>query len=62
MVEFLEHDSVEAVPTKWIFENQCYWPPLSQTKIIDTIKGAESPNTHWPSYEIRIFRDATFGK
>lgn len=62
IVRFIDEDTVEAVPTSWIEQNRCYWPPLKNEKIMAIIRRNERPNTCWPSYEISIFRNSTFGK
>lgn len=61
IVEFTESRTVEAVPASWIFKNVCYWPTLSRDKLMNEIKNNASPNTNWPSYEIRTFKDGTYG-
>lgn len=60
VVEFLETQTVEAVPTGWLHNNQCYWPPMARSKLMNEIKNNVSPNTCWPLYNIRIFKDGTF--
>lgn len=66
VVEFTEDSSVEAVPTKWIInENNsstCYWPPFSRDKLVQEIKNNTAASSRWPIYKIRIFKDATYGK
>lgn len=61
VVKFNEENLVEAVPTSWIFNNQCYWPSFQRDKVMTAIRKNEEPNTHWPSYEVTIFRDSTYG-
>lgn len=62
VVRFIDEDTVEAVPSSWILQNRCYWPPFKNEKIMAIIRKNEQPNTCWPSYEISIFRNSTFGK
>lgn len=62
VVEFTETNEVEAVPTSWLFNKQCYWPPLEQQKLIYEIKKCAEPNTCWPLYNVRIFKNGTYGK
>lgn len=61
VVEFIESKTVEAVPTSWIYNDLCYWPRLPRDKLISDIKNNVSPSTHWPKYQIRTFKDATYG-
>ncbi|XP_011691888.1 PREDICTED: uncharacterized protein LOC105452470 isoform X3 [Wasmannia auropunctata] len=60
VVRFIDEDTVEAVPSSWIIQNRCYWPPFKNEKIMAIIRKNEQPNTCWPSYEISIFRNSTF--
>lgn len=62
IVKFIEEDSVEAVPTTWIFGNRCYWPPFTKQKMLAAIKNHETLSTCWPSHEISIFKNGTFGE
>ncbi|KAM0735295.1 hypothetical protein ACS0PU_010443 [Formica fusca] len=60
VVQFNNENSVEAVLTSWIFNKRCYWPPFQHDKVITAIRKNEEPNTHWPSYEVTIFRNSTY--
>lgn len=62
IVHFIKENSVEAVPTTWIVGNMCYWPSFTSEKVYKAIKNHEHPNSCWESFEIRIFRNATYGK
>jgi len=62
VVRFIDEDTGEAVPSSWIVQNRCYWPPFKNEKIMAIIRKNKEPNTCWPSYEISIFRNSTFGK
>lgn len=62
IVEFMKDNSVEAVPTQWVIGNQCYYPNLPQEKLSNEIRKDDKPNTCWPLYEVRIFKDGTYGK
>jgi len=33
VVKFIDEDSVEAVPTNWIIDGKCYWPPFHPNKL-----------------------------
>ncbi|XP_011870141.1 PREDICTED: uncharacterized protein LOC105563284 [Vollenhovia emeryi] len=60
IVIFTDEDTVEAVPSNWIHDNECFWPSLTFEKLTAAIKNHEVPNTSWPSYPIRILRNGTF--
>lgn len=64
IVIFTDEDSVEVVPSNWIVNNKCYWPPsLTSDKLRAAIKHHDAPNTSsWPSYPIRLIRNGTFRK
>jgi hypothetical protein len=62
VVRFIDQDTVEAVPSSWIVQNRCYWPPFKNDKIMAIIRKNEQPDTCWPSCEISVFRNGTFGK
>lgn len=38
VIKFIEDNCVQAVPTKWIKNNECYWPPFTNEKISLAIK------------------------
>ncbi|XP_015428713.1 PREDICTED: uncharacterized protein LOC107185531 [Dufourea novaeangliae] len=60
IAKFTDNDSVEAVPTNWLHCNMCYWPMLPKNQLLSAIKNHEPPNTSWPSYEVSVFRYATY--
>ncbi|XP_011687471.1 PREDICTED: uncharacterized protein LOC105449785 [Wasmannia auropunctata] len=60
VVQFIGEDTVEAVPSTWIINNKCYWPPFQMEKIVAAIKKHAEPNTCWPSYDIITFRNSTY--
>lgn len=61
VVKFIDEDSVEAVPTNWIIDGKCYWPPFHPNKLRAAIQKNEAANTQWPLYKVSIFRNSTFG-
>ncbi|KYQ51476.1 hypothetical protein ALC60_09421 [Trachymyrmex zeteki] len=60
VVQFIDEETVEAVPTTWIINNKCYWPPFQMEKIVAAIKKHAEPNTCWPSYDITTFRNSSY--
>ncbi|XP_011858903.1 PREDICTED: uncharacterized protein LOC105556420 isoform X2 [Vollenhovia emeryi] len=60
IVKFIEEDTVEAVPSTWIVDKTCYWPPFHMEKIVASIKKHAEPNTCWPSYDIITFRNSSY--
>ncbi|KAK4876448.1 hypothetical protein RN001_012870 [Aquatica leii] len=61
VVQFLDDETVEAVPSPWIQgTNECHWPTLPSEKLRQAIKKWEPLNTCWATHKIRIFRNATF--
>ncbi|CAL1678386.1 unnamed protein product [Lasius platythorax] len=60
IVRFIDEDTVEAVPSTWIINKKCYWPPFQTEKIVAAIKKHAEPNTCWPSYDIITFRNSSY--
>lgn len=58
----MEDGSVDAVPSSWIIDNVCHWPPYPSQKLQNPLKKAEDVNTCWPTHTVNIFRNSTFGK
>ncbi|CAG9820015.1 unnamed protein product [Phaedon cochleariae] len=59
IVKFLQDHSVAAVPTTWINNDMCFWPPFTPQKVSVAIKSQDF-NTCWPSYKVDMFRNATY--
>ncbi|CAG9825803.1 unnamed protein product [Phaedon cochleariae] len=59
IVKFLQDHSVAAVPTTWINNYMCFWPPFTPQKVSVAIKSQDF-NTCWPSYKVDMFRNATY--
>lgn len=59
VVEFLEEDTVEAVPQTWLNDNMCYWPPIStkSSEIKKMIKGAKVPGLNWRMFNVTIVKE-----
>ncbi|XP_029170533.1 uncharacterized protein LOC114940175 isoform X2 [Nylanderia fulva] len=60
IVRFIDEDTVEAVPSTWIINKKCYWPPFHMEKIVAAIKKHAEPNTCWPSYNVMTFRNSSY--
>ncbi|XP_076234998.1 uncharacterized protein LOC143179588 isoform X2 [Calliopsis andreniformis] len=60
IVEFVDDGSVEAVPSTWIQNDVCHWPPLPQNRLINAIKKCEPLQLSWPRHKIKVFRNDTF--
>ncbi|KAK9732327.1 hypothetical protein QE152_g12932 [Popillia japonica] len=60
VVKFKDENSVEAVPSDWILDNQCYWPPYTADKIKSSIIKHEAPSSSWSLFNIEVFRNSTF--
>lgn len=61
IVKFLNDNSVEAVPTKWLAENQCLWPHYARDRLQKAIRNCEPPLPTWVSHDVSAFRNATYG-
>lgn len=62
VVNFLDDNCVEAVPTVWIKEDEniCLWPS-GNADVSALMKHCEPPNKTWTSHKCRIFQNSTFG-
>lgn len=59
VVNFVEGDSVEAVPCSWMVGDFCFWPPAPKLKKL--IKNPEStPSANWTQFKIRKLHE--YGK
>lgn len=62
VVRFEDENEVEAVPTTWIVNNKCYWPPYTADNILKAIKNHNDFDPSWASYEVYVFKNSTCGK
>ncbi|KAK9686101.1 hypothetical protein QE152_g37449 [Popillia japonica] len=63
VVKFKDENSVEAVPSDWILDNQCYWPPYTADKIKSSIIEHEAHHGHClilRQLSTEVFRNSTF--
>ncbi|KAF5283700.1 hypothetical protein FQA39_LY17248 [Lamprigera yunnana] len=61
VIKFIEDNTVQAVPTRWILNNdKCFWPPYPQDRLIQSIKRCEHQMDNWLVYEIKIFCNSTY--
>lgn len=64
VVHFVKDDTVEAVPSAWLIDNEkCLWPPATWTteKIINAIRKCHT-DTHWQDFDVKTFRNTTYSK
>lgn len=60
VVEFLNENTVEAVPLSWVIEDKrgrqlCYWPDnMSGVEIKNYVKVSHIPDGSWPRYTVKI--------
>ncbi|CAL1677371.1 unnamed protein product [Lasius platythorax] len=59
VVRFEDENVVEAVPTTWIVNNRCYWPPYTIENILKSIKDHVDFDPSWTSYEVYVFKNST---
>ncbi|KAK4883367.1 hypothetical protein RN001_006686 [Aquatica leii] len=60
VVKFIEENSVEAVPTKWIIKGMCYWPPYPKKDLLHAIEYAEDVNFSWEQHKVFSFRNNVY--
>jgi len=59
IVEFIDNQSVEAVPVRWLTEEEdmCCWPP-STRNFSSLVKNMAHPADDWVQYKIRVLGKA----
>lgn len=62
IVQFVEDQTVEAVPSTWVKGNECYWPALPQPRMANSIRRCDPVDPNWPTFSIKTFRNAIFGE
>lgn len=54
IIHFLVDNVVEAVPSAWVFDDVCYWPPYKGSKLTQAISSCISPIFgEWEMCQIR---------
>lgn len=43
MIVYFIDDIVETVPSTWVYDDVCYWPPYNGSKLIQAISSCMSP-------------------
>ncbi|KAF5300891.1 hypothetical protein FQR65_LT09054 [Abscondita terminalis] len=61
VVQFKEDKSVEAVPTTWVVNNNCHWPPFTKAKLSTALQAGELPDDTWNIYPVHVFRNSVCG-
>lgn len=61
VIIFEVDQTVQAVPTKWIRGDTCVWPVMPRDKLNTALKNCDF-NSSWPSHQIRVLRNATYGE
>jgi len=59
VVRFEDENVVEAVPTTWISNNTCCWPPYTIEKVL---KDYAECDRSWANYEVYVLKNSTSGK
>jgi len=53
VVIFLDDHSVDAVPSNWISNDVCYWPPYRASRMETAKKKREEPTDAWTKNNAR---------
>lgn len=54
IVYFVDDNVVEAVPSNWVSDDTCYWPPYKGSKVMQAISSCTSPTIgEWQLCNIR---------
>ena len=62
VISFDGENTVEAVPSSWISNNLCLWPPFSGDKLQAAIRKQETPSRNWQSFKVTLFKNSNYGK
>lgn len=50
---------VEVVPTLWVRDGVCWWPPYKADGVNRAVKNMEEPNNTWAAYTARVLYTAS---
>lgn len=53
IVIFQKTNEVEVVPSNWINDDKCMWPP-NKTDVVKATKNNEQPGKGWTTHSVRI--------
>jgi len=53
VVTFLDDHSVDAVPSNWLLDDVCYWPPYRASRLETAKKKREEPTDEWMKINAR---------
>ncbi|XP_054723120.1 uncharacterized protein LOC129233080 [Uloborus diversus] len=57
IVEFLQEKTVTTVPSSWVRNNMCAWPPFKGLKkISDLVKAGAGPEHFWERLKVRVMK------
>lgn len=62
VVRFKDENVVEAVPTSWIANSRCYWPPFTSQNVLKAIKNHDDFDPLWSNYEVYVFKNSISGE
>lgn len=64
IVHFLEDNVIEVVPTCWVCDDVCYWPPYKKSKLTQAISMCRPPLfQEWEICKIRqLVNGRKYGK
>lgn len=49
--------SIDVVPTAWVKNEKCLWPPWKNSKLVQAaIVSSSMPDSSWTAHKIRIIR------
>jgi len=55
VVEFRDDESVDVVPSSWLADDVCWWPPFRSSRLTNAKKKREVPDeTTWMKNKARI--------
>ena len=56
IVEFVDNESVEVVPSNWLMDDICFWPAFQAKHLTNAIMRREEPDETWSKNKTRVIR------
>ena len=53
VVEFLDDESVDVVPSNWLVDDFCWWPPFRPSRLMNAKKREDPDKTTWMTNKAR---------
>lgn len=58
-VLFKETDETAVVPSNWVQNNICWWPPLTNKNLSSALLQSKLPEENWKSFDVQILNSSS---